>query len=183
MNPSNEPERRRPRRGWFQRNYIFAVGLALSVVACSSESTTNVSSAQPNTPPPTQDSPPVPDPAGSGTPIRIVIGDDVVHGELWDNASGRSLIAQLPVTLSFSDHNGKEKAGNLGGQLSMEGMPPGDDPQPRDIGWYDPWGDVVFYYGDVGYFNGIARIGRFTDTMAAITDQTGDFQATIELDA
>ena len=60
---------------------------------------------------------------------------------------------------------------------------PGDDPQPRDIGWYDPWGDVVFYYGDVGYFNGIARIGRFTDTMAAITDQTGDFQATIELDA
>ena len=43
-------------------------------------------------------------------------------------------------------------------------------------------GDVVFYDGDVGYFNCIARIGRFTDTMAAITDQTGDFQATIELD-
>ena len=66
----------------------------------------------------------------SSTPIRIVIGDDVVHGELWDNASSRSLITQLPVTLSFSDHNGKEKAGNLGGQLSMEGMPQVMIPSP-----------------------------------------------------
>jgi hypothetical protein len=63
----------------------------------------------------------------------------------------------------------------------MDGVQAGDDPFPRDIGYYNPSGDLVFYYGDVGYFNGIVRIGKFDGHMDAITSQTGDFTATIEL--
>ena len=63
----------------------------------------------------------------------------------------------------------------------MDGVPAGDDPFPRDIGYYAPSGDVVFYYDDVGYFTGIVRIGQFDDSMDAIVRQTGDFVATIEL--
>jgi hypothetical protein len=111
-----------------------------------------------------------------------VLGDDVLHAELWDNAVARSLIGQLPLTVNFSDLNGEEKVGHLDTPLSMDGMPPGDDPQPQDIGWYAPWGNLVFYYGDVGYWNGIARIGRFTDGVAPIAQQDGDFSAVIELD-
>jgi hypothetical protein len=56
-----------------------------------------------------------------------------------------------------------------------------DISNPRDIGYYNPSGDLVFYYGGVGYFNGIVRIGQFDGNMDAITSQTGDLTATIEL--
>ena len=119
--------------------------------------------------------------ATSETPIRVIIGDSVLTGRLWDNATARDLIAQLPLTLTFRDFNGIEKIGQLPRKLSMDGVPAGDDPFPRDIGYYNPSGDVVFYYDDVGYFTGIVRIGQFDGSMDAIVSQTGNFTARIEL--
>lgn len=120
-------------------------------------------------------------PAIGETPIRVIIGNTVLTGRLWDNATARDLIAQLPLTLTFRDFNRLEKIAPLPRKLSMDGVPAGDDPFPRDIGYYNPSGDLVFYYNDVGYFTGIVRIGQFDGTMDAITSQTGDFTARIEL--
>ena len=119
--------------------------------------------------------------AGSETQIRVIVGDTVLTGRLWDNATARDLIAQLPLTLTFRDFNGVEKIAQLPRKLSMDGVPAGDDPLPRDIGYYAPSGDVVFYYDDVGYFTGIVRIGQFDGSVDAIVSQTGDFTARIEL--
>ncbi len=115
------------------------------------------------------------------TPIRVIIGDTVLTARLWDNATARDLIAQLPLTLPFSDYGRQEKLATLPRKLSMEGVPAGDDPLPREIGYYAPAGVIVFYYEDVGYFNGIVRLGRFDGDMNAITSQTSDFVARIEL--
>ncbi|WP_308113630.1 cyclophilin-like fold protein [Arthrobacter sp. ISL-30] len=109
------------------------------------------------------------------------MGDTVLTGRLWDNANARSLITQLPLTVNLRNHNGQEKTRHLPQVLSMDGMPEGDDPVPQDIGYYAPSGNIVFYYGDVGYWNGIARIGEFDSSMDVIKDQTGDFRARIEL--
>jgi hypothetical protein len=119
--------------------------------------------------------------ATSETPIRVIIGDTVLTGRLWDNATARDLIAQLPLTLTFRDFNGVEKIGQLPRKLSMDGVPAGDDPFPRDIGYYNPSGDLVFYYDDVSYFTGIVRLGQFDGSMDVIMSQTGDFTARIEL--
>ena len=119
--------------------------------------------------------------ATSETPIRVIIGDTVLLGRLWNNATARDLIAQLPLRLTFRDFNGVEKIGQLPRKLSLEGVPAGDDPFPRDIGYYNPSGDLVFYYDDVGYFTGIVRIGQFDGDMDAITSQIDDFTASIEL--
>jgi hypothetical protein len=62
----------------------------------------------------------------------------------------------------------------------MGGLPEGDDPQVGDLGWYAPWGNVVLYYGDVDYWDGIARIGRIQGNISIISDQTEDFSATLE---
>ena len=124
---------------------------------------------------------PTSQPVAGETQIRVIIGNTVLTGRLWDNATARDLIAQLPLTLTFRDFNGLEKISQLPRKLSMDGVPAGDDPFPRDIGYYAPSGDLVFYYGDVGYFNGIVRIGQFDGSMDAITSQTGDFTARIEL--
>jgi len=119
--------------------------------------------------------------ATSETQIQVIIGDSVLTGRLWDNATARDLIAQLPLTLTIRDFNGVEKNGQLPRKLSMDGVPAGDDPFPREIGYYNPSGDLVFYYDDVDYFNGIVRLGQFDGSMDAIVSQTGDFTARIEL--
>ncbi|MBX7233828.1 MAG: hypothetical protein K1X65_05540 [Caldilineales bacterium] len=115
------------------------------------------------------------------TRIRLIIGNTVLTGQLWDSATARDLIAQLALTLTFSDYSGQEKLAPLPRKLSMDGVPTGADPLPRDIGYYAPAGVVVFYYSDVGYFNGIVRIGQFDGSLDAITSQTGDFAVRIEL--
>jgi hypothetical protein len=124
---------------------------------------------------------PISQPAASETPIRVIVGDTVLPGRLWDNATARDLIAQLPLTLTFREFNGVEKIAQLPRKLSMDGVPAGDDPLPRDIGYYAPSGDIVFYYDDVGYFNGIVRIGHFDGSVEAIASQSADFAARIEL--
>ena len=62
----------------------------------------------------------------------------------------------------------------------MDGVPARVDPDIGDIGYYAPSGDLVFYYGDVGYFDGIVRIGRFDTSMDPIEDQVDSFRAGIE---
>ena len=119
--------------------------------------------------------------ATSETLIRVIIGNTILTGRLWNNPTARDLIAQLPLTLTFRDFNSVEKIAQLPRKLSMDGVPAGDDPFPRDIGYYNPSGNLVFYYDDVGYFTGIVRLGQFDGSMDAIVSQTGNFTARIEL--
>jgi hypothetical protein len=111
----------------------------------------------------------------------VIIGDTILTGRLWNNPTARDLIAQLPLTLTFRDFNQVEKIAQLPRKLSMDGVPAGDDPFPRDIGYYNPSGNLVFYYDDVGYFTGIVRIGQFDSSMDAIVSHNGNFIARIEL--
>ncbi|MCS6910260.1 MAG: cyclophilin-like fold protein, partial [Anaerolineales bacterium] len=106
--------------------------------------------------------------ATTETPIRVVFGDTVLSARLWDNPTARDLIAQLPLTLTFSDYGRQEKLARLPRRLTMEGVPAGDDPLPGELGYYAPAGVIVFYYEDVSYFTGIVRLGRFDDVAGAI---------------
>ena len=44
-----------------------------------------------------------------------------------------------------------------------------------------PTADLVVYYGDVGYWTGIMRLGEIDGDVQAIARQSGDFSATVEL--
>jgi hypothetical protein len=114
------------------------------------------------------------------TRIKVTFGDTVLTARLADNATARDLAGQLPLTLLFKDFNQVEKIAKLPRPLSTQGVPEGDDPEISDIGYYQPSGDLVFYYGDVGYWDGIVRIGRFDNTMELIEQQDHDFRVTIE---
>lgn len=103
-------------------------------------------------------------PTTEGTAVLVTIGETTLRGHLADNPAARDLAARLPLTLTFSDYDAVEKTARLDPPLTMDGMPAGDDPNPGDIGWYAPTGDLVLYYGDVGYWNGIARLGTFDDS-------------------
>ncbi len=64
--------------------------------------------------------------------------------------------------------------------MSLDGAPEGGDPGVGDIGYWAPDGDLAFYYGDLGFWNGIVRIGEFDGSMDLIERQSDDFSATIE---
>src|SRR4051812_29501906 len=72
--------------------------------------------------------------AAPGTPIRIRVGDARLTARLDDNATAGDLAAQLPLTLTFRDHNSVEKTAPLPRGLSLEGVPAGHDPVAGDIG-------------------------------------------------
>jgi hypothetical protein len=115
------------------------------------------------------------------TPIRITVAGQTVTGELNDSSTARDLIAQLPITVELSDFNGVEKVGELPRPLTMEGVPAGADPEVDDIGYYRPSNGLVFYYGEVGYFRGIVRIGTLpAEATDLIRRQSGTFAVTIE---
>jgi hypothetical protein len=119
--------------------------------------------------------------ASDGTPIRITFGDTELTARLHDNATARDLAAQLPLTLTFRDHNNVEKTAPIPRELSLEGAPGGHDPAAGDIGYWAPDGGLVFYYdSDAPFFNGIVHIGDFDGEMDAIERQSEDFSVTIE---
>jgi hypothetical protein len=149
------------------------IALALSLAGCSTPSNGPASTTPPPSPPET-----TPVAAGSSqlTPITIQIDGETVTATLSGNAAARSLIEQLPLTLSFSDYGGKEKTAELPEPLSLDGAPAGDEADPLTIGYYAPDQALVLYYEHVGYFPGIVRIGSFDD-LAPIRDRTGGFTA------
>ena len=115
------------------------------------------------------------------TAIRITVDDQTIIAHLADNPTARDLADQLPLTLTFRDFNRVEKIAALPRPLTMDGVPAGDDPDISDIGYYAPSGNLVLYYGDVGYWNGIVRIGRINEgDIDLIERQPDGFEVTIE---
>jgi hypothetical protein len=113
--------------------------------------------------------------------VRITVADQTITAQLADNPTAQDLTDQLPLTLTFRDFNRVEKVAELPRPLTMDGVPAGDDPDISDIGYYAPSRSLGFYYGDVGYWNGIVRIGRFTDRDIELIERQPDgFQVTIE---
>jgi hypothetical protein len=184
-NPFSLRRSHRPRR----LRYLFALLATISLSACGGgdedgDQATGAPGAS------TPDLSPSPSPApgdqdanpSEGTPIQVTFGDTVLAARLHDNATARDLAAQLPLTLTFRDHNNVEKTAPLPRELSsLEGAPEGYDPAAGDIGYWAPGGDLVFYYdSDAPFFNGIVRIGEFDGEMDAIERQRDDFSVTIE---
>jgi hypothetical protein len=115
------------------------------------------------------------------TEVRITVDDRSFTAQLADNPTARDLVDQLPLTLRFRDFNRVEKIAELPRPLTMDGVPAGADPEINDIGYYAPSSDLVLYYGDVGYFNGIVRIGRLdAEDMSVIARRPDGFELTID---
>lgn len=108
-------------------------------------------------------------PVSTTSTIVISLGSTTVRGVLDNNAATTSLLAQLPLELSFQDFGGQEKIAGLPSPLSLDGMPSGGSAEPGTIGYYAPDQAIVLYYEAVGYYNGIIPIGTFDD-VAAVRD-------------
>ena len=157
---------------------LAAVVVLLLVPACSSTAPTapspdaSSSSAPEGSSTPMSTNPP-PDPSPRAA-LRFTIGDRRFAVEVGDTPPTRDLVAQLPLRLTFRDHNGLEKIAPLPRPLTTDGVPSGADPEVDDLGYYAPTGELVLYYGDVGYFEGIVRLGRIDPALSALLESGPD---------
>jgi hypothetical protein len=99
--------------------------------------------------------------------VRITIADQHFTATLDDSPATRDLAAQLPLTLTMTDHGGVEKTGPLPSPLSLDGQSAGADPDVGAVGYYAPGNDLVLYYGDQSYYDGIVVLGRMHSDAAA----------------
>jgi hypothetical protein len=165
---------------------LLATLVVISLSACG-DAADDGEQATPTPEASTPSPPPAPssegqDTAADGTPIRVTFGDTEITGRLNDSATARDLAGQLPLTLTFRDHNNAEKTAPLPRELTVEDAPAGHDPAAGDIGYWAPGGDFVLYYdNDAQYFDGIVRIGEFDGDMQAIARLPEDSGVTIEL--
>jgi hypothetical protein len=112
--------------------------------------------------------------------IQIHVGDERFTATVDDTPAGRDLLAQLPQTIQMSDHGGVEKTGPLQAPLSLKGQPAGADPAVGDLGYYAPGHDLVLYYGDQSYYNGIVILGHLDDVATSRLARTeSDITATV----
>jgi hypothetical protein len=98
--------------------------------------------------------------------VRITIGEQHFQATFDDSAASRDLAARLPLSIELSDHGGVEKTGRLPFPLPLAGQPAGADPEVGDVGYYAPGHDLVLYYGDQSYYDGIVILGRMHDDAA-----------------
>ncbi|WP_193607199.1 cyclophilin-like fold protein [Nocardioides lijunqiniae] len=112
--------------------------------------------------------------------IQIRVGGETFTATVDDSRAGRDLLAQLPQTIEMSDHGGVEKTGPLLSPLSLDGQPVGADPDAGDLGYYAPGNDLVLYYGDQSYYDGIVVLGRLDDRATTrLAEIEGDITATV----
>lgn len=172
---------------------VLAASLALALPACGPNATpgdggrtsrtapaTSASVDPSDGSPSTSRQPTPPSTQEDGMRIQINVDEQHFQATLDDSPATRDLVAQLPVTLEMSDHGSVEKTGPLPSPLSLEGQPDGADPDVGDVGYYAPGNDLVLYYGDQSYYNGIVVLGRMHDDAAQrIANLDGSITATI----
>ena len=103
-----------------------------------------------------------------------------VTATLEDSAAARTFRALLPLTLNLTDYNGNEKIGDLPKRLPIEGEPAGIDPEPGDVAYYAPWGNLAIFYRDFGYSRGLIRLGKLSHIPDAFR-KPGSVSVTVEV--
>ncbi len=113
-------------------------------------------------------------PAAQPASIRISLGGaldgTVLTVHLDDNAATRSLLAQLPLEVTFSDYGGQELTASLPQDLDTTGLA-ASAPQPGDVAWYQPNRVLVLSYTSIGSWPGLYVIGHTDDDVAALAGQ------------
>ncbi|GAA2059642.1 hypothetical protein GCM10009722_19450 [Williamsia deligens] len=112
--------------------------------------------------------------------LVITAGGVRLSATLRDTVAVRDLLSQLPLSIEMSDHGGVEKTGRLPRPLTTSDEPSGADPDSGDLGYYAPGNDLVLYYGDQSYHQGIVILGRLDGDLTELARTPGPITVTVQ---
>nr|WP_321462485.1 cyclophilin-like fold protein [uncultured Cohaesibacter sp.] len=119
--------------------------------------------------------------SAEGARVRFIIDERILTATLEDNSASRDFLAMLPVEVVMKDYASNEKIFYPAPRLSTINVPDGLDPEPGDITYYAPWGNVALFYRDFGYAAGLVRLGHFDDGAMAWLSSPGSLRVRIEV--
>lgn len=122
--------------------------------------------------------------AEENTPINVQIGNTSFAGFINDSVPGQDFLSHLPENLTFSTfmEGYPEKVAELDYVLNTNGMP-GDTPISGAIDYNSNNQSLFVYYGEVGTYDELHRIGQITDPAFEefMSEQEEDFTMEITL--
>ena len=104
--------------------------------------------------------------------ISVQFGENTVVYALNDGSAADSLYGMLPMTIEVEDYSTNEKI-----FYPEEGLDTGDSPPAQagagTLAYYEPWGDVVFFYGDYNENPGLFELGQVVSGGDLISQMSG----------
>lgn len=119
--------------------------------------------------------------AGAPVDIRMVVGDTVISGQIIDNATSRSLLEKLPLTVPMVRHGDREYYGRLPEPLSTEG-PKQEGFANGDIGYWAPGGYFAVFLDNTldPDISNLIVVGSVTSELSAFNNLGQQIEMRIE---
>ena len=110
--------------------------------------------------------------------ISVQFGENTVVYELNGGSAADSLYKMLPLTIAVEDYNTNEKIFYPEKGLDTENSPLAQA-GAGTLAYYEPWGDVVFFYGDYNENPGLFELGQVISGGELVSQMAGTI--TIEI--
>lgn len=119
------------------------------------------------------------DAMADGRTITVTCGEATVTYQLNDSAAADALLAQLPLTLEVDDFSDNEKIFYPPEGLDVAGAPLAESGEAGTLAYYEPWGDVVMFYGPFSPSGALYELGRAVDGAGAISGLSGAIEVAL----
>lgn len=113
------------------------------------------------------------DQEGRGMQIAITCNGNTVLFALNDSAAARRLYEQLPLSLDVEPFSSNEQTFYPPEPLDCSDAPLSGDGGAGVLAYYEPWGDVVMFYGDFNGNGDLYRLGQAVSGAEHIAGMTG----------
>lgn len=111
-------------------------------------------------------------PESTARRISVQFGENTVVYELNDGTAADSLYEQLPFTIAVEDYSTNEKIFYPPRELDT-GNSPLAQAGTGTLAYYEPWGDVVFFYGDYNENSSLFELGQVVSGGEAVSEMSG----------
>ena len=109
---------------------------------------------------------------GEARQISVQFGENQMICELNDGTAADSLYEQLPLTIQVEDYSTNEKI-FYPPQALDTGSSPLAQAGAGTLAYYEPWGDVVFFYGDYNENPSLFELGQVISGAEMISEMSG----------
>ncbi len=119
------------------------------------------------------------DAMADGRAITVACGDATVTYQLNDSAAADALLSQLPLTLEVEDFSDNEKVFYPPEELDVTDAPLAETGEAGTLAYYEPWGDVVMFYGPFSPNGALYELGRAVVGEGVVSGLSGTIEVAL----
>lgn len=82
--------------------------------------------------------------------LNLIVGESTFKATMYENESVKDFMSLLPLTLTLTDNDRKERSTHLPKRLATEETTDGVNLLAGDISYYTPFRNLCIYYHDSG---------------------------------